>query len=367
MVEREKKPNVKRNKELDSLRGLAALSVLLYHALATNSSNLTAGISLEPVHTLGAQLLVYTPLHVVWLGAEAVWFFFMLSGFVLTRWASRDTFTLDRYYPSRIVRLYLPVLAAVVLAWVAYTAATMPYPTQSMLLDAALVGGTSTYMGVLWSLQWEVIFSLALPLYLILLRDHRKASFIVAALACFAGFFLDVQAPSFLPMFFFGALLADRWDWIVARFQFLTTGTVKAHLAGFGLTVAAVCAITSFFTLGKAIAEFGLHARTITMPLIIIGICMIMVLGMLWPPLSRLLTLRPLVFLGAMSFSLYLVHRPIVLIYVHLLDAGKLAAVLAVATSLIIGWLFYLIVEKPAHKLARGIASGQRAVVEVVA
>jgi peptidoglycan/LPS O-acetylase OafA/YrhL len=340
----------------------------MFHALITNSDTLNAGSYGRPVDGLAANILVFTPLHVVWLGAEAVYFFFILSGFVLTRAASRPSFSWAAYFPSRMVRLYVPVIAAVTFAWVSYkfvfvflvAAPQVAYSTSWAIRDMLLLGGTSTYMGVLWSLQWEVIFSLALPVYLLLVRQHRITATVIALAVCLVGFFLDVQGPSVLPMFFFGALLAQQWDWIVARFRFLATRSVLTNLAASALTVAALVALTSFFLSDRWLQSMGLSARTITTPLVLAGICMLIILSMLWPPVRSFLGLRPLVFLGKMSYSLYLVHLPIVLILATVLPRGFLTAVLSIVVSLLISCAFHFAVEKPSHGLAHRIGARQR-------
>ncbi|CAN5298732.1 hypothetical protein BH09ACT1_BH09ACT1_04810 [soil metagenome] len=111
---------MKRRNELDAVRGLAALSVLVFHILSVNSSQLALGITLAPVEGWLANVFTYSPLHVIWLGSEAVWLFFVLSGFVLSRSASRPSFECNVYFPSRLVRLYLPVFGAILFAWVIY-------------------------------------------------------------------------------------------------------------------------------------------------------------------------------------------------------------------------------------------------------
>jgi peptidoglycan/LPS O-acetylase OafA/YrhL len=69
--------------ELDSLRGLAALSVLIGHCLVVfphlSGSYPGQGWELWAWNTLRS-----TPLSVVWAGNEAVILFFILSGFVLS-------------------------------------------------------------------------------------------------------------------------------------------------------------------------------------------------------------------------------------------------------------------------------------------
>ena len=62
--------------------------------------------------------VTFTPFHILWAGSEAVAVFFVLSGFVLTRAAAGTSFSWRAYYPSRLLRLYLPVAGALVFALV---------------------------------------------------------------------------------------------------------------------------------------------------------------------------------------------------------------------------------------------------------
>jgi peptidoglycan/LPS O-acetylase OafA/YrhL len=367
---------VKRNKELDSLRGIAAVAVLLYHTLALNFPALQAGIGLAPVTGLVNNLLVYTPIHALWLGAEAVWLFFVLSGFVLTRAASKASFSWDAYYPSRMLRLYIPVFVAIALAWLSFlvvshvptpvdgdTLSGLPpdYPLSSLVQDMTLVGGTSTSLGVLWSLQWEILFSLALPLYLYLARNHGLLAGIAAGAACILGWSINDPATSFLPMFFFGSLLAQHWDRVVRAFTFLTLRNGWVHVAGTALLGVGVGAICSFFLLGHFLQSLGLPPRVVTLPVVLGGICLLLVLAQVWVPLKSLLCSRFLVFMGTISFSLYLVHRPIVVATAFVLHIGKSSAVVSVIISLVVAYVFYRLVEMPAHRLSQRVASRVRA------
>ena len=67
---------------------------------------------------------------------------------------------------------------------------------------------------------------------------------------------------------------------------------------------------------------------------------------------SRLLAWRPLVAIGTVSYGVYLYHRPIARIFVDNGLGGQLAAAAAIATiSLILAWLSYRYVERPALRL----------------
>ena len=71
---------------------------------------------------------------------------------------------------------------------------------------------------------------------------------------------------------------------------------------------------------------------------------------------------KPLVWVGTVSYSLYLLHVPIggrVLNVLERFSHFELVKILAVpaalATSLLAAWLFFLLIEKPSHEAARKI------------
>ncbi|QIG38301.1 acyltransferase [Microbacterium sp. 4R-513] len=350
--------------------------MLLYHVLALNWASLQNGVYLEPAANVWANVLIFSPAHIVWLGAEAVWFFFVLSGFVLTKAAARPDFYLPSYYPSRLVRLYGPVLLAIVLAWLTYTLvphvvepgdppaiAGLPagYPLGDILRDATLLGGTSTSIGVLWSLQWEVLFSLALPVYLLLVRKYPKSATAVAVVSCLVGWANADQVLSFMPMFFFGALLAQYWERVCRAFSFLRNGRLSSHAWGAVLVALAACGLTSYFLLGRWLGSVGAPARVVTLPLVMAAIMLLIIVSVNWPPLSRLLSTRGLVFLGTISFSLYLVHRPIMIMVAFLAGIGPMPAILAIVASVGVAIGFYYVAERPVHRLSRRIERSVRA------
>lgn len=345
--------------------------MLLYHVLALNWPSLQDGVYLKPGLNPVANLLIFSPLHIAWLGAEAVFLFFVLSGFVLTKAATRPDFHWGAYYPSRIVRLYGPVLAAIAFAWLTYvliphtvTPSTPPsiaglptgYPLTDILHDATLLGGTSNAIGTLWSLQWEVVFSLALPAYLLVVRRHPIVATIIASAVCLLGWANNDLATSYLPMFFFGALLAQYWEPLKRAFRFLAAPRWWAHPAGAALTLIAATGLTSFFVLGRPLELHGINARVVTLPLVLVGIALLIITAVNWRPLSRLLTTRPLLFLGTISFSLYLIHRPIMIAAAFLLGTGTVATIVVVIASIALATGFYFAFERPMHRLAQRIA-----------
>lgn len=78
-----------------------------------------------------------------------------------------------------------------------------------------------------------------------------------------------------------------------------------------------------------------------------------------YPLLARFYGLRPFVWLGERSFSLYLVHVPLLLAAVHVL-AGRVPIVVILAGTLpvcLVGAeLFWLAVERPSIRPGRHVA-----------
>jgi peptidoglycan/LPS O-acetylase OafA/YrhL len=73
---------IRRDRALDGLRGVAAFVVLLDHSLLTSSALAIAYSAIT--HVSGwARWLTDTPLHTLWDGPQAVYVFFLLSGFVV--------------------------------------------------------------------------------------------------------------------------------------------------------------------------------------------------------------------------------------------------------------------------------------------
>src|SRR6266849_2114529 len=107
---REKVPRIA---YLESIRGLAALQVLLLHFLTAFAPNLVLS---PPDGAMVARTIHLSPLYFLYDGYSAVYTFFALSGYVLTRSFERHLARPSSQIPARIVRLGLPALAATLFA-----------------------------------------------------------------------------------------------------------------------------------------------------------------------------------------------------------------------------------------------------------
>lgn len=350
---------VGRIEALDGLRGVAALVVLISHSMVS-SPQLHAVVKGEDSGGQPAWvgLLAHTPLYLLWAGTEAVFVFYLLSGFVLTvpfLRAKRPSWL--SYYPKRLLRLYLPSVGAVAVALAA--AALVPRvasgtlspwindhsATPNPLRDAALVLGTGWLNTPLWSLKWEVLFSLMLPVYIFLaLRMKPFWIFCVAFLlaAIWLTSVTEHFGPMYLVMFGIGALMATQRERLQAWGQRLGR-LAEALLIVVALMLLSVRALFPALEGWQAFAVLGSA-------------------GIIWTLISHPLLPRsgwgpPLRWLGSRSFSLYLVHEPIVVSVALSLNTSNpfLVLALSVPLSLLVAEAFFRVVERPSHKLANAI------------
>jgi peptidoglycan/LPS O-acetylase OafA/YrhL len=373
---------------LDGLRGVAAVVVVLHHALLASSARLAAAYlptepdeqlaqALRPARGTLDWLLTYTPLHILWAGQEFVVVFFVLSGFVLSMPAARGgQLVLARYYPARLARLYLPVWAALALAtaahaivahhlivggswWLnAHTQTLEPAALRSDLLLSGSAGDWG-YLSVLWSLHWEMLFSLGLPLLLLAKPETRSVRFSLVLLCVISLLAGEGGATLYLPPFGLGLALAferPRLEGFGSRLG------VSRRLAGAAACLSAaatVCLLTAPWWLLAAQSEGAWPTQgRIGATLVAAGACLAVASAFVLDGWRQALSARPVQWVGRRAFSLYLVHEPF-LVALAFLAAGRIAPLpftaLALAGSLALSWPFHRFVEAPTHRFARNL------------
>jgi peptidoglycan/LPS O-acetylase OafA/YrhL len=107
------RPKAPRIAYLESIRGLAAVQVLLLHFLAAFAPDLVFSL---PAAAAVAGYIHLSPLYFLYDGYSAVYIFFVLSGYVLTRSFERNLTQPPSQILARVVRLGLPALAATIVA-----------------------------------------------------------------------------------------------------------------------------------------------------------------------------------------------------------------------------------------------------------
>ena len=345
---------------LDGLRGIAALVVLVHHCLLV-SPQLVGAIESGGVAPMDPWVwwATFTPLHLVWAGKEAVYVFFILSGFVLTlpftgdsrpRWGA--------YFPKRLVRIYLPVWAslifALLMAWTVPRVASPEFTSwvnlhdepSNVLVDAFLLRGAGSLNSPLWSLQWEMLFSLLLPLYVVVAIRMRR-SWLLGIVGLFliiaVGNMLYAALPVYLPMFGVGVLMAARRD-VLERW-----GRKLGPFGWAGLIVASVVLLCS---------QWLFPQLPVVISMASVGGALLIFAFIAWSPTIAIGNYSLIHWLGIRSFSLYLIHEPIIVSVAFLLRATNplYVALIAVPLSLLAAEVFFRLVERPSQRLA-GAAS----------
>jgi peptidoglycan/LPS O-acetylase OafA/YrhL len=332
---------------LESVRGIAAAQVFLMHLVTAFAPSLVLATLAD--HSLAGYIRA-SPLSQLYNGNSAVYFFFILSGYVLTPAFAAYTDRPLLLLASRIARLAVPAFAARVLAALIFACCGDVHrlagnligsawlsdgwlPDQGPLavlrdgiVNAVFVGyreiGTAATFGLLpdflqplgksyvqpfWTLSIELFGSL-LVLIMVVIRQRIPRAWL-ATLICLA---LVLVWTPFLG-FFLGHVAATRR---LAERDIRGRGTIiTALIAAGALLLADADFGTPDFMNSAGLWSQGLHLpcpnayhfeKTVGAASVLLGL-------LLWPGLRRVLSLPLFVALGRLSFPVYLVHWPIVL------------------------------------------------------
>lgn len=358
---------------LDSFRGVAALGIALYHCWLLSGEPALGGGPVRDV--LSAGFL-------------AVTLFFVLSGFVLFLPVARRAGVFGPLKPyarrrmARVVPAFYVVLALCLVAYPLLTTGAMDgrVTLDSVLAhvvfaqqEARLIPGYSGALGfavdpVVWTLSLEALFYLVLPLVAGWFWRWAWQAVLLALVVGVAGRVLigDVggsMAQSVL-LSSFPLHLTDFAAGMAAALLF-----VRWRLApGVALAGGVVClglALLFVAAAGGADAgdvRDGVRSDALLMavlPLLLGGA----VLGIaLAPERARsALSITPLRWVGTVSYGVFLVHYPLLLFARTTLDfdhdgsrsAFMALTAFAVPASLLLGWLSWVAVERPARNWAR--------------
>ncbi|MFM5905311.1 MAG: acyltransferase family protein [Micrococcales bacterium] len=362
-----------RNRNLDGLRGLSAIIVVVHHILLTNPA-FSDAFYYGKTANLPTWIVAFTPLRLFWDGPSAVAIFFMLSAFVLTGLFPKVK-SYKKYALSRMARLYIPsvvVSAAAILANLLF-AGQFQKATSSWLASVVPASPVSplqlTLLGVpglfpLWSTRLEIVFSLAIGLGVVLAtRARLRFSLPILLLTCALGYLLTPWVPvdllqllRFGAVFFLGSLawrflqdtnhsaIKQRLDVAMQRFPHQTSWSL--------LMVGLLLSSVGWFVLGNVLLA------ALLVPLSSLGLLLVLVAVASSPVFARFFGLPWLQWLGANSFSLYLVHGAVVYFWAFLLGAGWLNGMGMFVLALGLTWVVQRFITDPAHQLARQVLRG---------
>lgn len=321
-----------RNQTADALRGVAALAVCWFHFTHGTPGFLSDGW-LKASGNLG------------WAGVEV---FFVISGYAMMAAMRGHPVTLreyGRFMAARLLRLHPPYLATllmiVALSWASMKAPGFRGPAfefvwprfLSHLVYLTPFFGYEWYNPVFWTLavelQWYVIAGVAAP-------GLQGRSTLMRRLLFGALLLLSYAMPKsnslvfpYLPLFAFGIAAYQRRGALISSTEF---------------AIAAGCsAAVAVGTLGTTIAVAGLITS------LILTFVELRHPALLW--------------LGAISYSLYLVHVPIGGRVINLatrfpgmLPQQLAALALALLLSVTAAYVLFRLVDRPAHLASRQVA-----------
>ncbi len=355
---------------LDALRGLAAVLVVFHHFYLTLPS---------PWLEIAHAWLDWPGLRLIIIGRPAVILFFVLSGFVLTRSLQREAeLSPVKFVMRRCLRIYPPFLAAITLSGLLFA---LIAPVRPSMLSAWFECAMDRRAGCrdsraprvfasgwqrhharppnLKSLVHEFRFSLVLPfIFMAVGRWGLRNVILSGGVASIAGF-LAATRDSVDPSQHYGGFLFVGGTPVGSialtlyfSIYFLAGMAVAMHFEACRRALAALpawlfaCAFVASLMLLSEWNELAAANGAVGAILI----------AAVWPFARRSLAMWPLPWLGRISYSLYLVHLPVLLAVGHVVSGRApivVILVLAFVAALGLAQLLCAWVERPAILLAR--------------
>lgn len=328
---------------LDSLRFIAAAAVLFQHGV-------------EQQGAIGQQIVgALSP------GVFGVALFFLISGFVIPLSAGRN-FNLKSFAIRRVLRIYPLVLVAFaavailmrVTDWPAFDIARNASPRDwiaNLLLVQDYVGAPPIH-GVTWTLSLELVWY-SIFAVMLLWRGERFADPLVIAFplmllgAAALSLAINHRIPLARPGMIYAAVIGCR-----------VYGYQAGRLAGRRLAIEAAI-FTAVMTICNIISFGHFVHPSITMwqavvPWLLAIVFFLFVTAFPAVRNSAVFDNRWLPWLGAMSFSIYLLH-PFALAMAEAITRSFWSLPLALVLTLLFSMISYRLIELPFVKLSKSL------------
>jgi peptidoglycan/LPS O-acetylase OafA/YrhL len=210
---------------LDGLRGICAGLVAIFHIFwrAGGTDDTFWSIGYLGGHEIKRAILM--------MGEMSVGVFFMLSGFLFFKKALNHTFDVKKFFASRILRIYPPVLASLIIIFIAsaimnHGKITTPiywfYQALPFINEykGSMVNGFPIHIansGVFWTLVWEVRLYIAIPFLFLLMKSipYKKIFILllmIATIALSKTELLNKSHAAFITYFLVGFFVAATED-----------------------------------------------------------------------------------------------------------------------------------------------------------
>jgi peptidoglycan/LPS O-acetylase OafA/YrhL len=332
--------------EIDGLRALAIIPVVLFHAGIAGFSGGFVGVDV----------------------------FFVLSGYLITgiliRSAEDGTFSILDFYERRARRI-LPALFAVMLVCTPFAwrwmeiidfrnfgeslAAVSLFSSNVLFwLESDYFGGAAEQKPLLhtWSLAVEEQYYIVFPILLILIWRTRRGA-LPYALAALALISLGIAEWSWrhAPTANFYLFPSRAWEILIGSLCAWAQwhGGTRRHggLAWLGIAMI----LTAVFVFDERTPFPSLLAL-----LPVLGTALVVRYGTEGTGAARMLSARAIVGIGLISYSTYLVHQPLLAFtrIISLSEPSTLLMALMAALSFPLGWLSWRFIERPFRRRGPG-------------
>jgi peptidoglycan/LPS O-acetylase OafA/YrhL len=379
--------NAERLGYLDSVRGIAALVVVLCHCWLLNSNAfMDAHVGLVNGLSSISNLFFYCLSRLKEAGHSAVIVFFVLSGFVLAYSLQKNPTPYSRYLIKRTFRLYPAFLFAIFISYVLHSIigaqhesasewfraeVLNPDMTLETLLKHFAAWGTVESHGLniaIWSLVHEMRISLIFPIILFSVVRHGWRSiliwWLVSVFFTLLTFFqtgiviegTDVHtfgrtffdSAYFVVFFAVGAFLAIERERVASRM-----GALPIWMRVFLFVIVAYLLLKTDYsdhTLAGGANDYMRGLGAVGLIALALGIT----------TFRAVLYRRSLLWLGRVSYSLYLVHIPI--LYVITQTIGQSwsvvqTSIVVIPLSLVAAELMARAIEFPSVELGKKLSA----------
>lgn len=338
-----KSMTLKYRPDIDGLRAIAVMSVLLYHAFPTIFRSGYIGVDI----------------------------FFVISGFLITTIIRKEVlkgeFTILAFYKKRIRRIYpaliLTLLIIIYLSWFLLSTSEFGVTLKHVILSSVfsenfLLWSEDGYFDKasifkptlhIWSLSIEEQFYIFWPFILtfLVLKNMEVKGILFFILLSFS---INIYDISIHPAAAYYSPLGRSWELMVGSLFAIIYSDIKKkypdrkgnqNYALFGL----VMVLLSIFIIPSQQYFPGLFAIPV-----VLGSALIIFFGE-QTLVERMLSVRAVVFVGLISYPLYLVHWPLMSFSSIILGyASDKANALCLIVSIFIALFIYIFIEKPISK-----------------
>ena len=379
---------------LDSIRGIASMIVVIFHCLI--SFQVIENAYYQKFNSEILRIFTNTPLHTFWAGPEAVFLFFVLSGFVLSLPylnSEKGGPSYHNYIIKRICRIYLPYIITMILYMLViillsdYRDIKSLSPTFNNRWDHPITLKAVIFYifmfdydlanvnGVIWSLVHEMRISIIFPLLIAVIKKVdwkvslpfglfsciaiNKALKTVSALLPNENISMIVSSLGntfyYIPFFIIGAVFAKHRMDIVSFIK-------KLHPLLKILLFSIAIVLFNFRWVFHSIItnSYGKnYERLVSIMgdwIIAGGVVLIFAVVLSSEKADWLLTRKPFLWLGKISYSVYLMHvMPIMLCarYLGQVIPLTIAIMLAPIFTLPLAALTYKFIELPSMNLGK--------------